>query len=140
MNTLNFSIITPNKTVVEDEIDFLLVRTLEGDIGIYPEHENTLLILEDGPIEFHKDEDSFDYMIEGGFLIVGSGKALLLAEFASLPEDVERLKEEYLQRLEEVYMKEMQSELGIQRAELALHRSLIYGKDLNDNIYYHEED
>ncbi|RVU54371.1 FoF1 ATP synthase subunit delta/epsilon [Anaerosphaera multitolerans] len=140
MKTIDFSIITPTETAVKEPIDFLLVRTEEGDMGIRAGHQNCILILKDGIVKFSNKEKKKEYLIEGGVLLVKEEKLVILAEFAALPEEAESLKAKYIEKLKESYLKEVQFDLDIQRAEFALHSSLVHGKNISDSTYYPEED
>ena len=121
---VNLTITTPMKTVFEGSIDSLVVRTNEGDIGIHKSHQPSVLLLKDGNIKVYAEDAITEYFVKNGTVLIQPNDVTILASFASLPEDVERLQAEYVKELEQSYMQEQRFDLDIQQAELALHRSL----------------
>lgn len=139
-NVLSFTLVTPTEVVFQGEISSVIVRTDQGELAIHPGHEHALLSLVDGDIRLFSAEGKKVYTVFDGLLLAQSPEVVITASFASFPEDVDRLRAEYLEKLEESYLREMQSGLELQRAELALHRSLIHGTDIPDSVLSREED
>lgn len=82
MATFNVKVVTPTKVVVEQEADFLLVRTSEGDMGILANHFPLVAELADGQMKIRKDKREKFFRIEGGFIEISNNQVTILANQA----------------------------------------------------------
>ncbi|MDZ4227975.1 MAG: ATP synthase F1 subunit epsilon, partial [Candidatus Levybacteria bacterium] len=88
---MNFllEIITPEKVIYRDEVNEISVPTLNGAIGILPNHINLLTQINPGEMMIKKG-DKLQYLaITGGFLEVQSNKVSIIAEYAIKAQDIE---------------------------------------------------
>lgn len=81
-NKYVIDLVTPNGTEFKDfEIEFLKVRTVNGDIGILANHIDYVTVLDEGKLEIEiDDKEKKVYYVDGGFLEIKNGKAIILAE------------------------------------------------------------
>ncbi|WP_279389092.1 F0F1 ATP synthase subunit epsilon [Hazenella coriacea] len=122
MSKMQLDIVTPERKVYSDEVDMVITRAAEGDIGILPKHAPLVSPLKITAVRIKKDGDESVIAVSGGFLEVRPDKVTILAESAELPEeiDVERAK-----AAKERAESRLKSEDGDQkRAELALARAM----------------
>jgi F-type H+-transporting ATPase subunit epsilon len=95
---LKFEIITPEKVVLEDEIDQITIPTAEGEITILPNHIPLIGILRPGEILAKKNKEEIAMSCSGGFIEVTGDKILILADTA---EKAEELVEEEIEKARE---------------------------------------
>jgi len=91
---LNLEIITPEQTVVKEEVDMVEAKGAYGEFGILPGHTQFLTTLEIGEIRYMKGGVTTHLSSSSGFLEVVEDKVVMLldtAEFAA-DIDVERAK------------------------------------------------
>lgn len=74
-NKLNLKIITPQKIVLEKDIDSITLPSDEGEITILPRHTNLFSLLKEGVIKF-KINDEEDYLAIGGGYVETDGKSI----------------------------------------------------------------
>ena len=55
--TIQLKIITPDKEFYNGEADFVEFTTVEGDIGVYPRHIPTTVVLAPGVLKIHKNKE-----------------------------------------------------------------------------------
>lgn len=81
-NKYVIDLVTPNGIEFKDfEIEFLKVRTVNGDIGILANHIDYVTVLAEGKLEIEiDDKEKRVYYVDGGFLEIKNGKAIILAE------------------------------------------------------------
>lgn len=71
----NLRILTPDKIVIDKPVKNVIVRTIEGDIGILKNHINYISAIKNGPVTiFHLDGKKESLMLNDGFVSVIDGK------------------------------------------------------------------
>jgi F-type H+-transporting ATPase subunit epsilon len=125
---MHLTIITPEKTVLRDEIDELLVPTAGGQIGILPHHINLVTQITPGEMIIKYNKKERFYAITGGFLEVNKEKVTVLADYAEHAQDIDAAKaHEAQKRAEEILSRkrEILSREEIIQLEAELRRSLL---------------
>lgn len=125
---MTIEIITPEKTVLKEEADEILVPTEQGQIGILPHHINLVTQLVQGEIIIKKHGKEQYYAVTGGFLEVADGKVSILADYAAHAESIDVEKALAAQkRAAEVLKKKTEnvSERDFAIAEAELRKSLL---------------
>ncbi len=91
---LSLEIITPEKTVVKDEVDVVEATGAEGEFGIMPGHTQFLTTLKIGEIRYRKGNETVYLSSSGGFAEVVDDKVTLLVDTAERSKeiDVDRAK------------------------------------------------
>jgi len=121
---LNCSILTPERTIYDGDIDFVVVQAFDGELGFLPGHSPLISELGVGEIRL-RDKTSTDYMIiEGGIVEIKENKLIILAENAMRKDE---LNKEELEKLHKE-LDEQQSELdpfSDERSEIKLEQQKI---------------
>jgi F-type H+-transporting ATPase subunit epsilon len=92
MAKLRVALVSPEREVWSGEADMVVARTLEGEIGILPEHSPVLGVLLDGSIvKISPTDDSEPIlaMVGSGFLSVAENEVSVLAEQAELGDEID---------------------------------------------------
>lgn len=83
MNSLRFQLVTPERTLVSEEIKSLSCPTTEGQITILPNHAPLVATLESGELVVKNGESDHYIHVAGGFVEVrGNGEVVILADGA----------------------------------------------------------
>ena len=117
--------LSPDRTVLDEAVDMVIFRTVEGEMGVLPDHEPCVLMLDSGVMRVKRDSTMESYVISVGFALVERNSIVVtstLAEHADRIEDV--LRELEQQRLKRKTEGE-QWENELTRAEMAIRRVLI---------------
>ena len=78
--TYQLQVITPERIVLEEEVESLVAPGREGYLGVLANHAPLLSSLNKGTIRVRKaDMTSENYRVAGGFLEVADNKAVILA-------------------------------------------------------------
>jgi F-type H+-transporting ATPase subunit epsilon len=85
---MKLQIITPEKVLYDDEIDELIVPTVNGEIAILPHHADLLTQLAPGEMTIKHSGKLQHMAVTGGFLEIGNETISLLAEFAVRSEEI----------------------------------------------------
>ncbi|HEU4673053.1 MAG TPA: F0F1 ATP synthase subunit epsilon [Candidatus Limnocylindrales bacterium] len=91
---LLLEIVTPERLVVSDEVDEVIVPGSEGELGILPHHAPLVSTLGAGELRMKKGTEWEYFAVMGGFVQVRPDKVVVLAETADMASeiDLERAK------------------------------------------------
>jgi len=123
--TFEVEILTPERTVLKADVISIVAPGSEGFLGVLAHHAPLITSLMPGPFTLtYPDEREEVFTISGGFLEVSGNRAIVLADAAERPGeiDIERAKaaEERARNL----LKKRPALLDSDRAELALKRAI----------------
>lgn len=123
--TFHIEIITPEKTLLSDEIVSFEAPGTAGEFQVLAEHTPFLSALKIGVVTYEKGEGKKGFVsISGGFCEVKQSKAVILAHTAETPDkiDVERAREAEGRAKSRLESKNPDTDLD--RAEAALKRAV----------------
>ncbi|MFN8126809.1 MAG: F0F1 ATP synthase subunit epsilon [Candidatus Nanopelagicales bacterium] len=95
LKTLNVEVVAVDRLVWQGPAKSVVVKTLEGTMGILPGHEPVLAILADSAVRVEAPDSSETlFAVHGGFFSLDSNTVKILAETAeeATEIDVERAK------------------------------------------------
>ncbi len=84
---LKLKIVTPERLILEEEVDQVVIPTTEGEITVLPDHIAVVVGLASGDVVAYKDGELIPMAVVGGFLETNKDKngyttATILADFA----------------------------------------------------------
>lgn len=123
--TFHLDIITPDASVLSDDVEFVVARALDGDLGIMPNHAPLIASLDIGPLSYIKDGVRQYISVAEGFMEVSHNTVTIITPAAEHPTDIDV---ERAQRARERAEKRLQSksqEIDTALAEAALKRALL---------------
>ena len=78
---LDVEVVSPEKRVWSGKARMISARTLDGDIGILPDHTQLLGVLVDGTVVIKGEDGALnEFSVNGGFISVANNRVSLLAE------------------------------------------------------------
>lgn len=116
-------IVTPDRKFFEEEVDMVIVRGVEGDLGILKGRAPLVTPLDIGKIKIKQGGKTRIAAIAGGYVEVGKDKTTIISDAAEWPEeiDLERAKEAK-ERAEERLKR--RDNIDVARAEIALRKAV----------------
>ncbi|MDH4330507.1 MAG: ATP synthase F1 subunit epsilon, partial [Candidatus Moranbacteria bacterium] len=96
--SINFKIVTPEKTVFEDRIYQVTLPVSDGDVTILPDHRSYIASLKSGEIVVKtkkNDAEVISLVVAGGFVEFHKNNLVVLADNAerTLDLDMEKIEE-----------------------------------------------
>ena len=87
---LTIQVVTPEREVeVANDVELVIAKGVEGDVGIMPGHTPLLIALGLGPLTIVRAGGVREVMaVDGGFLQVSRDQVIVLAEYAVMPNEV----------------------------------------------------
>ena len=117
--TLRLEVITPDASVYCDDVEFVLVRALDGDLGVMHGHAPLIASLDIWPLTVTKEGAEKKIAVAKGFMEVNDNKVTIVTPAAELPEDID------VKRAEAAKHRASKNEkIDHVRAELALKRAI----------------
>lgn len=109
--TIRFEIVTPERTVLKEEIIQVTIPTLEGEVTILPKHMPLVGIIKPGVLEIKTADNRQKVVyVAGGFLEVLRNKVVILADSAERADEIDFEKAEEARKKAEQAMKETRIE------------------------------
>ncbi|WP_055477790.1 F0F1 ATP synthase subunit epsilon [Sphaerimonospora mesophila] len=91
MAKLHVGFVSPERELWSGEADMVIAKTVEGEIGILPNHAPVLGVLVEGGVLRVKRDGELDLVaaVHGGFISVADNQVSVLAEAAELGSEVD---------------------------------------------------
>lgn len=124
---LTLEIVTPDRALVREEVDEVVVPGSEGELGILPGHTPLLATLKVGELWYRQGQEKHYLAIAFGFVEVLPERVTILAQIAERAQDIDVTRAERArQRAEEQLARPADhSEQDFERARVAMMKSLI---------------
>jgi len=125
LSTFMLEIVTPERKVYAEDVNMVVVKGVEGELGILPSHIPLVTPLQISAARIKQGGKETIVAVQGGFVEVRKEKVVILAESAELPSDidVERAQAAKI-RAEQRLAGARKDEIDFRRAELALQRAM----------------
>ena len=132
--TIKLKILTPNRTVLDEDVSFVRLRTKEGDMGVLHGHEPYSAVLDRGILyAFEEKRQIAEIAVTGGFVMIRSNEVVVLSSLAEKPEKlaeaIANLEKERTENLRNEHL----ADLEMHRVEKAL-RSTLIQTDISPHI------
>lgn len=122
-NEINLQIITPTRKVFDEMVEMVVLKTVEGEVGVLYDHEPVVVMLNYGIIRYKKNNEKKQATTMGGFAEITKDRVTILTDASELEGeiDVERAK----QAKERAESYKGKPDMDQKRAEIALKKSLV---------------
>ncbi len=107
---IKFNLITPEKVVLEKEIDEAIVPTKEGLIGILPNHTALVSLLKPGEMILRSENKEEFLAVGTGSVEILNGSLTILADAAAKAEEIDLDKAEAARKKAEEIMEQIEPE------------------------------
>src|SRR5215470_3312764 len=98
--TLRLRVVTPERLILDEDVDEVTAPGTEGEFGVLPNHTTFLSSLQPGRLMYKRSGQTHVMAVSGGFAEVVDNNMSVLIDSAELP-----------------------SEINVERARAALHRA-----------------
>ena len=82
-------IITPEQPVFDDEVDLVITRIADGELGVLVDHAPTVSTVEIGEVRIHQGDERSIYATSDGFFKVSENLVQILVEEAVPAEEID---------------------------------------------------
>lgn len=93
-NKLQLSIVTPERLVVNADVDQVNIPGMEGDLGILYDHAPILTTMRPGQFSYEsvgeKGRETIQMVVSGGYLEVTDNRVIVLAEAVEFLDEIDQ--------------------------------------------------
>ena len=127
---LTLEIVTPDRALLQQEVDEVGVPGSQGEFGVLPGHTPMLSTLKIGELWYRQGQEKHYLAIAFGFVEVLPDRVTVLAQVGERAQEIdvqraERAKQRAEQRLSQAQPHLTQVDFDIERARIALMKSLM---------------
>lgn len=124
MEGLRLDIVTPDKVVLNAEVDYVGAEGVDGQFGLLPQHAPMLSALKVGDLYYRQGNETHWVFVSGGFAQISDNKVTILAESAELASDIDVERAQEAKARAEKYLENPTPDVDLIRAEQALQRAV----------------
>jgi len=127
---LTLEIVTPDRALLREDVDEVVVPGSQGEFGVLPGHTPLLSTLKIGELWYRQGQEKHYLAIAFGFVEVLPDRVTVLAQVGERAQEIdvqraERAKQRAEQRLAQGQPHLTQIDFDIERARIALMKSLL---------------
>jgi F-type H+-transporting ATPase subunit epsilon len=123
---LTLEIVTPERSLVTEQVDEVQLPGSEGYFGVLPGHTPLLATLQVGELWYRVGQEKHFLAVAFGFVEVLPDRVTVLAQIAERSQEIDVTRAEAARkRAEERLARTPQADLDFERARVALMKSLI---------------
>jgi len=128
---IRLQITTPQKPVLDKEVDFVVLPAYEGEIGVLPGHAPYVAILNFGELRYTIDGQEETFALMGGLAEIANNEVSVFAEDIALAREVdeESAKQKIAQAKASLSAKG--ADIDMELAEIELKKALLMLKVKN---------
>jgi F-type H+-transporting ATPase subunit epsilon len=122
---LRLEFVTPERAIVHEDVDEVVIPGEEGEFGVLPGHAPLLAALRTGVLWYRKGAEKTYAFVDGGFAEVLPDRVAILAQVAERAEEIDvQRAEAALRRAEEQLARPGPADVDYERIRLALLKSV----------------
>ena len=122
---IDLTIVTPERSVVHEQVEELQIPGAEGYLGVLPGHAPLFSELKVGEVGYRKGETWFFLAVAWGFVEVQSNQVRILAETAERAQEIDVERANRAKQRAEERISKGGDDVDYRRALVALERALI---------------
>ena len=122
---LNLEIVTPDRSLIREQVDEVVVPGSEGYLGILPGHTPLLATLGENEMWYRKGQEKHYLKISRGFVEVLPDRVTILAQIAEKAEDIDLTRAQAAKKRAEERLSKPPVDMDAERARIALLKAII---------------
>jgi F-type H+-transporting ATPase subunit epsilon len=87
--SIHLTILTPEKTLFDREVDSIIITAHDGEMGFLPRHAPLITNLGIGELRARTDGEILHFAVHGGFARMENNRLLVLADDAESQEEID---------------------------------------------------
>lgn len=125
MKTFKLKVITPNAIVLDTNVKQIIARSIDGEIGILPDHTPLITPLSIAPFQYWEAGERKVAAVLGGMMEVSKEGVTIISDHAALAENIDTVVADKEKELAEAKLAQKKDKIDVQKAEMELTRLLV---------------
>lgn len=122
--TFYLEIVTPDRSFFSGDVEILIVKTPNGEMGILGGHIPMVVAIAIGPIKIKKDGEWLEAFMSEGFMEIKQENSILLADTAEWPNEIDINRAKAAEKRARERLQRQLSQIEYIRSQAALQRAL----------------
>ncbi|MDR1510116.1 MAG: hypothetical protein LBS53_10795 [Synergistaceae bacterium] len=122
---LRLRVLTPRGSLCDQEVDYVIFRSTEGDAGIQIGHEPFTATLNEGLLAYRSNSEAHTLVVLGGVASVLDDEVTVVSEIADHPNRIKQTIKDIAREKTALAEEEQKGSTDIQIMELGLRRALV---------------
>ena len=123
--TFHLKVITPNNIVLDTDVEQIIARSTDGELGILPEHIPLITPLSTAPFQYFSGGERKVAAVLGGMMEVSKEGVTIISDHAALAEDIDTVVAEKEKEIAQAKLAQRKDKVDVQKAEMELTRLLV---------------
>ncbi len=85
----NLDILTPERKFFSEEVEMVILKTPEGEMGILKGHVPMVVAVGIGPVKIKKDGEWQEAFLSDGFMEIKQDKTIIMTDSAEWPNEID---------------------------------------------------
>jgi len=124
MAEFELEVLQPERVFFKDKVEMIVVRAIDGEIGVMAGHEPIVTPIGIGKLRIKKDGKWREAAIAGGILEVNQNKVVILSDAVEWPEEIDRQRALAAKERAEKKLQQKLPPDEFERYQAALYRAL----------------
>ena len=121
---IKLKIVTQNKIVYEGVVNDFYTDTMDGRIGILPNHIPITSVLEIGVTKVIEEKEPVYITTMGGIMHFKDNEAVILTDIAELGQDIDEVRAKEAYERAKAKLESHQDKIGVLKAQIALKKAI----------------
>jgi F-type H+-transporting ATPase subunit epsilon len=122
---LTLEIVTPERPLIREQVDEVIVPAADGYLGVLPGHTPLLAMLHIGELSYRKGQETFYLLVAFGFAEILPDRVTILAQTAEKAEEIDLKRAETERDHAQELLARPTMEMDFERARIAMMKALI---------------
>jgi F-type H+-transporting ATPase subunit epsilon len=123
-STFNLEIVTPERKFFSGEVEMVIFRTPEGEMGVLKNHTPMVVAVAIGLVKIKKDDEWIEAILTEGFMEINQNKTVILTDTAEWPSEVDANRARAAKERAEERLQRQLSQIEYIRSRAALARAM----------------
>ena len=123
-STFSLEIVTPERKFFSGEVEMVVLKTPEGEMGILKGHMPMVVSVAIGPVKIKKDGEWLEAILTEGFMEVRQDKTVILTDTAEWPHEIDINRAEAARLRAEERLQSQLSRIQYIQSQAALKRAM----------------
>ncbi len=88
-STFLLEIVTPERKFFSGEVEMVVLKTTDGEMGILKDHTPMVVAVSIGPVRIQKDGEWLEAVLSEGFMEISQNKNIILVDTAEWPNEID---------------------------------------------------
>ena len=122
---LTLEIVTPERPLIREQVDEVIVPAAQGYLGVLPGHTPLLVRLDIGQLSYRKGHETFYLLVAFGFAEILPDRVTILAQTAEKAEEIDLKRAETARDRAQERLARPTMEMDFERARIAMMKALV---------------